>query len=161
MIEIRQLPKELLTLRILIGAMATGVAVFAIVAAFLAPVDDSPSLREIADLLSFILIALVVALTLTYVIVRTVMLKQLRAKLGELTDDARLSPVVLAYFQLTLIAGAMAESVGLFGVVIILLAGQGIVWIAPLLALMVLGALFPRLDAFRSFAENVTAESIR
>lgn len=161
MIEIRQLPKELLTLRILIGMMAMGVVVFAVVAAFLAPIDDSPSMREIANLLAFILIALVVALTSAYVVIRAAMLKQLRAKLGGLTADARLSPVALTYFQLTLIAGAMAESVGLFGVVIILLAGQGIVWIAPLLALLVLGALFPRLDAFRSFAENVTAESVR
>jgi hypothetical protein len=135
--------RTILTLRLVLLAIALGIIVFSVVAAILVSTDAVPARPELGSSLLPALVAAAVLMMVVFVLVRQVLRADLRPE--------KLLPRFLA---LTIVSGALAELPSLFGVVVFLLTRQWAALLAPILGLAALVLLFPSRDKFARFAES-------
>lgn len=153
---IQELPKQLFPLQIIIPVMAAGMIAFGVITSVLTPVGKPEAIADLTNILLLVLALLAASEIPAFFIVRMGRIAKLRKTLSDRKPEECLKPIAATYLQITLIGAAMAEGIGLFGIVIVLITGNWLVGLAPLLALLVLVMLFPRLGAFQSFASNAT-----
>ena len=153
---INELPKELSPLRLIIPTMAMGMIIFGIITLILGSMGDPEEMVRIEKLLLLALLALPIVELPAFFALRMGMMKKLQNTVSGMKPDECIQPIAAAYLQITLMGAAMAEGIGLFGIVIVLLTGNMLGWLAPVAALLVLYSMFPRIGAFQSFAGSVT-----
>jgi hypothetical protein len=147
--------KQVLSLRIIVGAMVAGVIGLSVIAFIV--VADQPPTKD--DKLATILLAVMGFMALSdlpaYVLVRTTLRTKLRDTVRQHTQTDPLMGVLRVYSTITIIAAAMAESVGLFGGVIYLITGHMLAVAGPIATLVVLFGLFPSVRKVRNLAIDV------
>jgi len=137
--------RMMLTLRLVLLAIAAGIIVFGVVAAILVSTDAVPARPQLgASLLPALLVAAVLM-----IVVFTLVRRVLRA-------DLRPENLLARFQALTIVGGALAELPALFGVVVFLLTRQPVALLAPVLGLGALALLFPSRDKFARFVESAT-----
>jgi hypothetical protein len=127
------------TPRIIVAAMAGGVLMFVGVAAYLVELGEFPIKPELAGTLLPVLVIAAVGGLVGYVVVRSTMLKQPRPAGSGLAHPGKLGP----YGMIVLIGGALAESVGLLGVVVYLVSGSRLALLAPAFSVLLILAQWP------------------
>lgn len=152
-------------MKMIVLALALGVAFFAIVVAFVGPVSgveegapvpdgDGGSSSDIGSLLNYMLIALAVTMIPASLFMRGVLSKRVAGRkdeaLAEIADGyvpAELAPAIL-------VPAAMIESVGLFGCVTVLISGQTIALAAPAAVVVLLLMSVPTEQGLRESVES-------
>lgn len=143
--------------RLILGAMIMGIGVFTIVSLAIGPVDEG---SEIANILGLVLLVLGFSETMAFTIFRTFTLGKLRRDLeNDPPDEDPVSRVLLTANRVTLIGAAMAEGWGLFGTVILLLSGNTLFLLAPLLAITLILLLFPSRHKLEALAARLTGRN--
>lgn len=132
--------KPIPTLRILVLAMAGGLIMVSAVMVFVSrTVAGAASIGQ-----PFLFVAILVVMALgeatTFSLLRRQAVAALRPEAGAPAPPAE---VMRRYVRLTIVAAAMAESVGMLGAVFYFLTGEPFVLAAPALALIVLGRCWP------------------
>ena len=159
----RRGPGELLTLQMIVGALAMGVALFAAVALVI-DVAGPEADPELANVLLAVLASMAVALIPVYFLVRRSFLSAARGQLAQREDRGRPGrgaeltipePIRI----LTIIGAALAESVGLFGTVIYMVTKAQLALIAPAVALVAILACMPTRGRLEALLESLTKES--
>jgi len=144
--------KQLLRLRIIVGAMAAGVISLMVVAFVVVASRPPPRDDELAAILLAVMGFMALSDLPAYVLIRTTLRTKLRDTVRQDTQTDPLMSVLRAYSTITIIAAAMAESVGLFGGVIYLITGHVLAFGGPIVTLVVLFALFPSVQKVRNLA---------
>ncbi|UCG15081.1 MAG: hypothetical protein JSV19_07260 [Phycisphaerales bacterium] len=148
--------RALTTLRVIIGAMLAGMIAFGAVAVVLGRQADDTTL---ATPLLVVLIVLSLGAVPTFVITRAVLRNRVRHsyELRPPTEDqtGKLVPILMT---LTIIGAAMAEGVGLFGLVIYVITGTVWALIAPVVAILALVLQLPSRDKLNRFVADVTGQ---
>jgi len=120
--------------RVVVLALAGGTLLVAVMLAFLRGGVGVDASAGNGPLLGYLVPLLALANAAVYVVLRRSLLARARARRDEnraLLREERLPPEL---FQLTLIGGALAEAVGLFGAVACFLGAHPLLLAAPLLA---------------------------
>lgn len=115
-------------------AMALGVVALSVGACVLRATGTIPADEGLGRTLALVVLALVLGAVPAYLAVRKVLLERARAAREpgrELLRQGRVPPPLLA---LTIVGAALAEGVGLFGAITVLLGGPWVVLAAPVLA---------------------------
>ena len=145
------------TIRLIIAALALGMIAFGAMVVFMITGGVLSTDPALANILLLALLGLAFAEAAAYVVLRAVFLKRVREEwTGAVADETSVPGVLGAFVTLSLIGAAMAEGIGLFGTVILMLTGAWLAIIAPAAALIVIAFLFPTHGKFTSFASNVT-----
>ena len=159
----RRGPGELLTLQMIVGALAMGVALFAAVALVI-DVAGPEADPELANVLLAVLAFMAVGLIPVYFLVRRSFLSAARGQLAQREDRGRPGrgaeltipePIRI----LTIIGAALAESVGIFGTVIYMVTKAQLALIAPAVALVAILACMPTRGRLEALLESLTKES--
>ena len=138
--------------QVLIAALVFGMVSFAAVATVMAGQIGGPVDPKLATTLFIVIGGLAVSeLIAFHVVVRPLFMKQTRDAAAALPEGDRAQHIEQRYLNLTIVAGALAEGVGLFGAATVLLTGRLEALAAPGLATIALLLIFPtqaRLDRF-------------
>ena len=143
------------TLRIIAFALAAGVTLFLIVAAFLAPVGSAAMERQRGLFVSVSFI-LAIAHVVGYVLVRRSILSRVAVLPSPKEASAR-TAWLQAYQGLTLIGCALAEGAALVAIVFYLLTAEPMLTVVPVFGILAIALQFPSLDRFESFAAAALA----
>lgn len=157
MAESDQADRTMMGQRIIIGAMITGVVMFTVIALAIGPLSFDESLR---NTLGLVLVLLGTGEVIAFTIVRTAILGKLSRDLAN--DPPGADPttrVVPAVNTITLIGAAMAEGWGLFGTVILLLSGNMLFLIAPLLAVVIMLLILPSRPKLEALTARLTGRN--
>ncbi|MBU0638306.1 MAG: hypothetical protein KKB50_05530 [Planctomycetes bacterium] len=153
-----QTGKALRVAQIVIGAMIVGLGAFAAIIMLLqAPPSDLQPQTVTVLLLG--LAGLGGTQLVAYFFLRRALWRSARQAFEEAND--RPIPVAALFqrlFLLTLVSAALAETFGMFGLVVYSGTRVWLALIAPALALLALVALLPTPDRFARFVEDVTGQ---
>ena len=148
--------KALTTLRIILGAILAGMLAFGVVAVVIGRQADDTTL---ATPLLVVLVVLSLGAVPTFVIARAVLRNRVRHSYEQRppTEDqiGKLVPILMT---LTIIGAAMAEGIGLFGLVIYLITGTAWALVAPVVAALAILLQFPSRDKLNRFVADVTGQ---
>ena len=149
--------QSLRPLQIMILAMMVGILAFAAVAVAVSRQFDHQA--DLGPLLLLALAAVGLGELLAYSVLRRATINRLR-KLVQADPAGQVQPTTLAPGLVTLriIAAAMAEGFGLFGMVVFLVTGTAIALAAPVLALVILTRLVPTRDRISRFLAEVSGQ---
>jgi hypothetical protein len=139
----------LMTLRLLVGALAAGLLIFAAIAVFMggSPSGAPPAAPlDVLPAIAWVIVAC--GLVAAFVLPRTVAGAMRRDE--TVTDDRRRS----TFFVLTIISCAMIESGGLIGAVTTLLSGEATDAIVAGAAALAIALQFPTSGRWRRFVES-------
>jgi len=137
--------------------MISAVLAFAVVAAFLVRSGQFPTRPENAGLMAAVLVVVALGALVAYRLLRYRMVWNLRRAWHERVSSADAGRELAGpFFTLRLIPAALAEAVGLLGVVFHLLSGSPWMLAAPALAAGTLVTLFPSPDAAARFVRQIT-----
>lgn len=96
-----------------------------------------------------------------YVVLRQAAIARLRRSCADSSSDVERTTALLNGFViLTIIAGAMVEGLGLFGILIYLVSGKTLALLAPGVAIILLAAIFPSQEKARQFESSVIPSGI-
>ena len=153
-----QLIERLRVLRIVIAAMAGGLFAFTAMAVALATGGSIKDREELSVILLIALGSLTLCEAIGYVVLRQGIIGKTRSFLQAHPDpDHPRAAIANAFATLTIVAGAMLEGLGLFGAVIVLVAGEQLALVASALAILLLLALvLPNEEKARNFAAKIT-----
>ena len=141
--------------RIISGAMIVGVAAFGVVVLVLG--DRVASQASLGGLFVGILGLVALAFLVVYSVFKAVVVRTARSQCEQSGGKALpLGALARAYAPLVIIRAAMAEGVGLAGLVFLLITGQQLLWAAPVIAIIILVAALPSRSRFDSFVQEVT-----
>lgn len=145
----------ILTGRMISGAMIVGVAMFGVVVLILG--DSVASQRSLGGLFLGILGLIAPAFLVVYAVLRAVMVRAAKSQCRQGGGmEMSLEALARVYAPLVIIRAAMAEGVGLAGLVFLLITGQKLLWAAPVMAIIILVAALPSRSRFDSFVQEVT-----
>ncbi len=147
--------KNLNVLRIIVAAMAMGMIALTVVLQVLPSNDQSVDPTIMAVVLNGMTIMELGAFT----IMRKVMFANTRKKLESDGGDPKYA-VNQVFMSYTIISGAMAEGIGLFGAVAAYICNERLFLIAPAVALVALMIVFPTAGRFASCYESVTGNPL-
>lgn len=150
----------LLMLRGVIAAMAMGVATFAGISLYLVQTGTMGNQPDLGKILLLVLAAMAIAELPAYFVIRRVLVGQLRGQLEAAGASERDQLIGQGFSSTVIIGAAMAEGLGLLGVLTYLLSGQWVALVAPVLTLIVLISLFPSRWKLDNFAEEVTRKEV-
>jgi hypothetical protein len=145
--------RTILTLRIVLLAIAGGIITFGVLAAVLVRTDAIPAQPKLGATLLPVLLIVVVLMIVVLVLVRLGVRGALRRVQP---DDVGPETLIARYRTLNIVSSTLAELPALFGIVVFLLTRQWIALLVPLLALGWLALLFPSRDKYARFAESAT-----
>jgi len=151
--------QALTVLRLLVAAMGGGMTIFAGIAVLLVKSGTMEGKRELAPVLLAILGLVAVTQIPVYTVIRRGIVSKARQTWDRdpSMDDPALE-LLPSYNMLTIIGGALAEGLGLFGTVVFLLTGSWPALAAPAIALLALAAVFPSPDRLNRFVTAVTGQ---
>ena len=149
------IPRGIATLRIIAFALAAGVTLFLIVAAFVAPVGG-PGMERQRGLFVSVSFILAVAHVVGYVLVRRSILSR-AAMLPDPRESSAQTAWLQSYQGLTLIGCALAEGAALVAIVFYLLTAEPMLTVVPVLGILAIALQFPSADRFESFAAAALA----
>lgn len=145
--------------RLIVAAMFMGVLAFGAVSMFLVGTGRLRADPQLGTVLLLVLAIAVVSSIPVQLTVRRAMVGHARREWhGSSADSAALTRLAGRFVALTIVVGAQAEGVSLFGVVVYLVAGVPWALVAPALGLLFLVALFPTRSRFGAFVSDVTGE---
>ncbi len=145
-------------MQIIVVAMAGGILAFGVVVLVLG--SRMGPHADIAKTLVPVLALVAAGEAGAYLVLRTVFDKQARQQLEAAADQQAAQARALPIFQtLVLIRSAMAESMGLFGLVIVMVSGVKLVFLAPGLAIALLLLGFPTQDKLDAFVAKATGRN--
>ena len=158
--SIDQLAERLRPLRIVIVALAAGLLVLAVVGAVAVLSEAVPIDESLGPILLMVLGLVAFGEAVGYIMIRQGLVRKTRTRLESCaTEIEQTAALANGFASLTIIGGAMLEGLGLFGAVIVLLAGQLVVLLAPALAILFLLTLaFPTEKKAREFIGAVTGQ---
>jgi F0F1-type ATP synthase membrane subunit c/vacuolar-type H+-ATPase subunit K len=144
-------------LRIIVAAMMMGVFGLSVVAVLVGrQADPNPKL---ANIMLVLLAVMAVWELIAYAVVRASVLNRLRRRFaGNPPAEDPATELIGSFNSLTIIACALAEGLGLFGAVIMLITGAWAALAAPALALIVLTLQLPSEDKIARFVSGVTGQ---
>ncbi len=145
--------RTILTLRIVLVAIAAGIITLGVLAVVLVSTDAVPAQPKLGSTLLPALLIAIVLMSAVFVLVRQGIRAALRRAAAGAVGPGKL---VARYRTLNVVGCALAELPALFGIVVFLLTRQWVALLVPILALGALGLLFPTRDKFDRFAESVT-----
>jgi hypothetical protein len=152
-----QIDEALRILRIIVAAMMMGVLALGVVAIFIG--QQAKPDAKLANILLVLLAVMAVWELIAYAVVRVSMLNRVRRRFAENPPGADPTPELIGTFQsLTTIGSALAEGLGLFGAVIMLITGAWAALAAPAVALIVLALQLPSRDKLARFVSGVTGQ---
>ncbi|MGQ9651513.1 MAG: hypothetical protein ACUVXJ_15510 [Phycisphaerae bacterium] len=97
------------------------------------------------------------AFLVVYAVLRAVMVRAARSQCKQGgAMGMSLESLARVYAPLVIIRAAMAEGVGLAGLVFLLITAQKVLWVAPVIAIIILVATLPSQSRFDSFVQEVT-----
>lgn len=144
--------------QILIAALIFGMLSFAGVAAAMAGKISRPD-PQLANMLFIVMGVLAVSeLTAYHLLVRPIFIRQTRSQAQAIDPASRAAFIEPRYLNLTIIAGALAEGLGLLGAVTTLVTGRLEALAAPALAALALLIIIPTRDRLDRFVRAVTEE---
>lgn len=147
--------KALMQPRIIVAAMTSGIAILGVVATAIGTNTEPDT-----GLMTTLLVALggLCAMEIpAFFIVRRVLIGKIQSEYQQspATEDPTIE-LIPHFTTLTIIGGAMVESVSLFGCVIMLITGAWVALVAPALGFIVLSFLFPTRYRLAEFVARVT-----
>lgn len=154
-----QLDKEIMSLRIIIAAMMMGIVAFgAVVLAIGSKVAQDDA--ELGGMLLAVLGVLAVGELIAYAVLRMATLSSARRQFEQepTGEDAEVR-MMPAWRTLILVRSAMAEGLGLFGLVIVLVTATRTAFVAPVIALIILAAGFPTKDKLAQLTASITGQN--
>ncbi len=154
----QELDGAIRSLQIVVAAMMMGIVSFGVVVLVVGPsLQPNPALAKV--LLSVLgLVGL--AEILVDSVLRMIVLGKLRSRLEQTKSIEEAEREALPAWQtLTLIRCAMAESFGLFGLVVALVTGAKLASIAPVIALVLLALGFPARWRLTALASSLTGHN--
>ncbi len=148
---------DLRPIKIATLGMASGIVTFGAVVVLLVTGGMVQKKPESMKILLPIAAAATVGAAMGYVVVRQARVSQLRRlrEAGEPADRVT-TGCVATYRALTLIGSAMAEGIGLFGLISVLLTGVLAGLVLPALAVLVILAQLPSHDRLQAFVSQIT-----
>lgn len=152
-----------MNLRVIVGAMMGGVLTFSIVALSGMFSPDEPD-RGFATILGGVWVVMAMGMTVGFFVFRGSVLSKLRADASAAADgdDERIiSAVAQQWTNLSIIAAGMAEGLGLFAAVIVLITGEKVAAVGSLVSLIALALLFPSKSGWASLASSLAGRQIR
>jgi F0F1-type ATP synthase membrane subunit c/vacuolar-type H+-ATPase subunit K len=155
-------PAPLRTGQILIAALLLGMLSFSGIAAAMAGKAGSHPDPKLATTLFIVLGLLAVTeLTVFLALVRPTFIRQVRADSQSRDEASRDSFLQQRFLTLTILSGALAEGLGLFGAVIVLLTGKYEALAAPALAAVALLLVLPTPARFDRFKQSVSDQAFQ
>lgn len=149
------IPRGIATLRIIAFALVTGVTLFLIVAAFVAPVGG-PGTQRHRGLFVSVSFILAIAHVAGYVLIRRSIVSR-TAALPRPSEPSAQTAWLQAYQGLTLIGCALAEGAALVAIVFYLLTAEPMLTVVPVFGIVAIALQFPSIDRFESFAAAALA----
>jgi len=144
--------------RIILGVLALGLTVLAVVAGALGPVSEMHD-AQMDGMLLLVLGLLALGEIPAYAIVRASMRARLQSEHeGQTPTEERVRSLAQAFLVTTLIPAAMLEGWGLFGGIIYLITGQWTALLAPIIAIIGIVLLLPSHDKFNRFVSDITGQ---
>lgn len=144
-------------LRIIVGAMILGLALFAVIAGLVGPPGGRRPGAELRQILLLVLVLLAASEVPAYLLIRRNLVKNLRTAYDQAAEQEKLVEQLAPHFaMLTIIGCAMAEGIGFFGLLVVFVTGAWFGWAAFLVALLLLIAQFPRMARISGFVSSVT-----
>ncbi len=147
--------RVILQLRVILGAMTSGIVGISLVAVLVVRNQPPPSNEQLTTILLAVMCGLALTEIPVYVLVRTTRVSGLRTSLTSKPDAERLTALCREYSTLTIIAAAMAEAVGLLGGLAHLLTAHTLALLGPVASLAVFFALFPSKQRLRNLAVSI------
>lgn len=143
----------------IVMAMAGGVAAFAVVAAFVGPGLRIDIDAQVVSILLYVLAAMTLGAVGGQIIVRHIMLGQLRpAQPDEPVTEEFVHRLLKQTFFTIVVCGAMLEACGLFGGVICLLTGRLVALVAAGVAVLGLLLLVPTQAKFARLLSDASGQ---
>lgn len=130
------------TAQIVLSALLVGVMTFAIVAVFARPQLGEPD-EELGKKLLLVLAGLAFLQLPVYALVRKRSVRLLSRRFQDARAEIRKGRIPRELMGLSVIGGAMAEGLGIFGTTAFLVSGQWLALIAPALAIILIGVQIP------------------
>ena len=147
-------------LRVVFIAMIFGEISFAVVVLFVGGMVEMSDDRLLRWLLPAVLGFLAVGMIGAYPLVRALLVKSAKARYEQAGDsEAAMGSVLQSFATATLIRSAMAESLGLAGLVFLLVTGMKVFWFAPAVSLVLLAAGMPSQGKSDDFVQEVTGSN--
>jgi hypothetical protein len=144
-------------LRTIVVAMMMGVLGLSVIAVFIGQQAEPDP--KFANILLVLLAVMAVWELIAYAVIRASILNRLRRRFSEAPPaEDSLGELIGKFNSLTIIASAMAEGLGLFGGVIVLITGAWTALAAPAIALIVLVLQLPSRDKLARFVSGVTGQ---
>ena len=123
--------QSLRSLQIITGALVAGVLAFTVIS-FVVPLDFGEGMEDFESIAGFVLPMLALSCAGGYVVIRKQMLARLRQRLEDKGFDGSSLPP--EYMGLTIVGAALAEGIGLFGVLAHWITGQPLFLFATVVA---------------------------
>jgi len=142
------------TLQTVLLAMIVGLVTFAALACVL-PLEH-PLDAALARVLALALGALAVAEVPAYLLLRTLQIRRLGARRAEALEELRQGATPPEVFLLVLLGAALAESIGLFGCLVLYLGRLLPALIAPALAVLLIALQIPTRDRAESLVRRAS-----
>lgn len=150
-------PISLKQLQIVAGALLMAQVTFMLIASFVALggfMQPQPSLGLI---LLIALGAMMITGSVAAFVVRSAIIKAAAAAWrNRIDDDHGLEAIFIHFSRLTIITAALVEGIGLFGSLTVLIAGEWLALIAPILTIALAIGIFPNNVRWGEFHDLVT-----
>lgn len=143
------------TTRLVLAALALGLLTFGGIVVFLRASGMSPKDNGIGGVLAMTLAFMAVANTAIYFVLRKQLLARAQTSKAEALALLSQDLVPPHLNTLTILGAALAEGVGLFGVVTVLLGGPWYALAAPAVAVVLILALFPTRERLEQAVRGV------
>lgn len=141
--------------RIISGAMIVGMVTFGMVVLVLG--ERVASQASLGWVFVGVVALSTLAFLVAYPLFRATIVRAAKAQCEQSGQTGMpTGSIARVYAQLVIIRAAMAEGVGLAGLVFLLITGQKLLWAAPVIAIVLLAAGLPSRSRFDSFAQEVT-----
>jgi len=148
--------KQLMALRVIVGAMAFGIVVFSVVTVFAGATISQATDASLARILYVVLGVVAVCEVPAFFIIRQVVLGRAieASRRGEGAQDP-VKEALQPYATITVIGAAMVEGLGLFGAAICLVTGDRVALVVSgICMIMLLLVFFPRRAKLQAIAER-------
>ncbi len=152
----QELRKAVTVPRVVLGAMGMGIVAFAAVAVVLGQGGQMTTQPELARILLPVLALMAAPALVAFLLVRNAAVGKLRSEAGQAPDRITVEVVAARLVPVTIIGGALAEGVSLFGTVAYLLTGQALALAAPAVGIIALVLLMPSLTRIRRLTSAIT-----
>ena len=152
----QNLKNRLSSLRIILALMMLGIIAFTAMSQVFPIKADASSEKTMSIVTGIMALAGLSG----YFVMRMILLSSARSKLDRDDPESAKDLSLQTYFTIALLGSAMAEGVGILGIVSAMITGQQMLLIVPVAAILAIAPQFPTVNGFARCYQSITGNPL-